>query len=86
MFDKPIEQMDFNELRKAVQKLYDAFAIQSREYADLLQNLDTDNFSPEIKKAINSAVTGEMSESVIKQTAQMIFAAAWQTYSRTATT
>lgn len=69
MFNKPIEEMDFKELRSAVQALFDAFAKQSREYADLLENLDFDNLSPGLKKSIVSAGS---SETAIDQTADMI--------------
>ena len=42
---KRIEDMDFKELRKEVQRLSDKLARMERTYADTLENLDDDNFS-----------------------------------------
>ncbi len=42
---KAIEDMDFQELRKEVQELSDAFLQMQRRYEDLLYNLDNENFS-----------------------------------------
>lgn len=76
MFNKPIQEMNFEDLRNAFQILYDAFSKQSREYADLLQNLDFDNFTPEVKKAVNSTVSEEtingIKNTIIKQTSDAI--------------
>ena len=76
MFNKPIQEMNFEDLRDAFQILYDAFSKQSREYADLLENLDFENFSPEVSKEIKSTVSDEklgmLAETVIKQTADAI--------------
>ena len=76
MFNKPIDKMNFDELKNAVQILYDAFERQSREYSDLLQNLDFDNFTPEVKKAVNSTVSEEtingIKKTVIEQTSDAI--------------
>ena len=76
MFNKSIKDMNSQELREFVQYLYDAFERQRREYTDLLQNLDFDNFTPEVSKAIKSTVSdeklGEIAETVIEQTADAI--------------
>lgn len=80
MFNKPIDKMNFDELRNAVQILYDAFAKQSREYSDLLQNLDFDNFTPEVKKAVNSTVSSKDLETIIKQTESAITTQATRMY------
>ena len=45
---KPIEDMDFKELRSEVQQLRDDLAKMKRFYEDLFYNLDTDNFSPRL--------------------------------------
>ena len=45
MLNKPIEQMDFKELRKTVQELSDTIAVMKRKYEDLLYNIDESNFS-----------------------------------------
>ncbi len=53
MFNKPIEEMDFKELRSAVLLIYDAFEKHRRELADLLENLGMDNFSGVFKKELD---------------------------------
>lgn len=45
MLNKPIEQMDFKELRKTVQELSDTIAVMKRKYEDILYNIDESNFS-----------------------------------------
>ena len=47
---KPIEKMNFEELRREVQILSDSLAKMKRFYEDALQNLDDDNFSKAIIK------------------------------------
>lgn len=80
MFNKPIEKMNFDELRNAVQILYDAFERQSREYSDLLQNLDFDNFAPEARKEISNTVSEKELETAIDQTAGKIAMQATRMY------
>lgn len=45
MFNKEIAQMDFKELRNAVQILYDAYEKMRRNYEDAISNIDSSNFS-----------------------------------------
>ena len=47
---KPIEAMEFKELRTEVQRLSDKLARMERVYADTLENLDDDNFSAQALK------------------------------------
>ncbi len=72
MSDKDINHMDFKELRNEVQLLRDELAIMRREYEDLFHNLDTENFSSELTKKINSVVTSDDVESRITQEADKI--------------
>lgn len=43
LFDKDISEMNFKELREAVQLLYDRVVKTERKYNDALQNIDVDN-------------------------------------------
>lgn len=50
MSDTPIEQMDYKQLRKEVQRIRDDLAIFKRKYEDILYNLDFENFGAHILK------------------------------------
>lgn len=72
MSDKDINQMDFKELRNEVQLLRDELAIMQRKYEDLFYNLDTENFSGNFLKGINSKVSSGEVETMISQSADEI--------------
>ena len=72
MSDKDINQMDFKELRSEVQLLRDELAIMRREYEDLFYNLDTENFSSNVKNKLESVITEDNIQSVVKQEADKI--------------
>lgn len=72
MSDKDINQMDFKELRNEVQHLRDELAIMQRKYEDLFYNLDTENFSGNFLKGINSKVSSGEVETMISQSADEI--------------
>lgn len=50
MFHKNISEMDFKELRGAVQTLYDKLEKMQRKYEDALNNIDSDNLSAGLVK------------------------------------
>lgn len=66
MAKKPIEKMNFDELRAEVQRMSNEMAQMKRTYEDMLYNLDASNFSGQYVKE------SEGYKSMIKQTAKAI--------------
>lgn len=66
MAKKPIEKMNFDELRAEVQRMSNEMAQMKRTYEDMLYNLDASNFSGQYVKE------SEGYKSMVKQTAKAI--------------
>ena len=49
---RPIDQMNFDQLRREVQETRDDLAMMKRRYEDLLYNLDSDNFCSQLRSSL----------------------------------